>query len=51
MCPAVLLPPQLLMCPGADVLAILGTGKQAMAHYNVFTEMFPFKEVITISYK
>lgn len=36
---------KLLMCPGADVLAILGTGKQAMAHYNVFTEMFPFKEV------
>ncbi|KAM6898219.1 ketimine reductase mu-crystallin isoform 1-T3 [Lycodopsis pacificus] len=36
---------KLLMCPEAEVLAILGTGKQAMTHYNVFTEMFPFKEV------
>ncbi|KAK5905721.1 hypothetical protein CgunFtcFv8_001650 [Champsocephalus gunnari] len=36
---------KLLMCPGAEVLAILGTGAQAMSHYNVFTEMFSFKEV------
>ncbi|XP_017273897.1 ketimine reductase mu-crystallin [Kryptolebias marmoratus] len=36
---------KLLMCPGADVLAILGTGKQALSHYSVFTEMFSFKEV------
>ncbi|KAJ4940627.1 hypothetical protein JOQ06_026924 [Pogonophryne albipinna] len=36
---------KLLMCPEAEVLAILGTGAQAMSHYNVFTEMFSFKEV------
>ncbi|XP_037546700.1 ketimine reductase mu-crystallin [Nematolebias whitei] len=36
---------KLLMSPGAEVLSILGTGKQALSHYNVFTEMFPFKEV------
>ncbi|XP_070708596.1 ketimine reductase mu-crystallin [Pempheris klunzingeri] len=36
---------KLLMRPGAEVLAILGTGKQALSHYNVFTEMFSFKEV------
>lgn len=36
---------QLLMRPEAEVLAILGTGKQALSHYNVFTEMFSFKEV------
>ncbi|XP_033962571.1 ketimine reductase mu-crystallin [Pseudochaenichthys georgianus] len=36
---------KLLMCPGSEVLAILGTGAQAMSHYNVFTEMFSFKEV------
>ncbi|XP_073346454.1 ketimine reductase mu-crystallin [Pagrus major] len=36
---------KLLMRPGAEVLAILGTGAQALSHYNVFTEMFPFKEV------
>ncbi|KAK9530612.1 hypothetical protein VZT92_012103 [Zoarces viviparus] len=36
---------KLLMCPGAEVLAILGTGQQALTHYNVFTDMFPFKEV------
>ncbi|XP_072312371.1 ketimine reductase mu-crystallin [Eucyclogobius newberryi] len=36
---------KLLMSPDAEVLAILGTGKQAMSHYNVFTEMFLFKEV------
>lgn len=33
------------MRPEAEVLAILGTGHQALSHYNVFTEMFPFKEV------
>lgn len=38
---------QLLMHPDAEVLAILGSGLQAMSHYNVFTEMFPFKEVKT----
>ncbi|KAL6095265.1 crym [Pungitius sinensis] len=36
---------KLLMSPGAQVLAILGTGKQALSHYHIFTEMFPFKEV------
>lgn len=36
---------QLLMNPEAEVLVILGTGKQALSHYNVFTEMFSFKEV------
>uniref|UniRef100_G3P4U2 Ketimine reductase mu-crystallin n=1 Tax=Gasterosteus aculeatus aculeatus TaxID=481459 RepID=G3P4U2_GASAC len=36
---------KLLMRPGAEVLAILGTGKQALTHYHIFTEMFPFKEV------
>ncbi|KAA8581769.1 hypothetical protein FQN60_003350 [Etheostoma spectabile] len=35
----------LLMRPEAEVLAILGTGKQAFSHYNAFTEMFSFKEV------
>ncbi|XP_042364397.1 ketimine reductase mu-crystallin [Plectropomus leopardus] len=34
-----------LMDPEAKVLAILGTGKQALSHYNAFTEMFSFKEV------
>ncbi|XP_023805338.1 ketimine reductase mu-crystallin isoform X1 [Oryzias latipes] len=36
---------KLLMPPQAEVLAILGTGKQALSHYRVFTEMFLFKEV------
>lgn len=36
---------QLLMHPEAEVLTILGTGKQALSHYDVFTEMFAFKEV------
>lgn len=36
---------QLLMHPDAEVLAILGSGHQAVSHYNVFTEMFSFKEV------
>ncbi|XP_054877199.1 ketimine reductase mu-crystallin [Poeciliopsis prolifica] len=36
---------KLLMAPGAEVLAILGTGTQALSHFNVFTEMFSFKEV------
>ncbi|XP_071402560.1 ketimine reductase mu-crystallin [Centroberyx affinis] len=34
-----------LMPAGAEVLAILGTGTQALSHYNAFTEMFTFKEV------
>ncbi|XP_015253637.1 PREDICTED: ketimine reductase mu-crystallin [Cyprinodon variegatus] len=36
---------KLLMPPGAEVLTILGTGKQALSHYKVFTEIFSFKEV------
>ncbi|KAK5850610.1 hypothetical protein PBY51_001475 [Eleginops maclovinus] len=36
---------KLLMCPEAEVLAILGSGVQALSHYEVFTEMFSFKEV------
>lgn len=36
---------KLLMRPDAEVLAILGSGRQALSHYSVFTEMFPFKEV------
>uniref|UniRef100_A0A8C6TMA7 Ketimine reductase mu-crystallin n=1 Tax=Neogobius melanostomus TaxID=47308 RepID=A0A8C6TMA7_9GOBI len=36
---------KLLMCPDAEILTILGTGKQALSHYNVFTEVFSFKEV------
>lgn len=40
---------QLLMPPGAEVLAILGAGHQALSHYNVFTEMFSFKEVQFVS--
>ncbi|CAL8283694.1 unnamed protein product [Merluccius merluccius] len=34
-----------LMPAQAEVLAILGTGRQALSHYNVFTEIFSFKEV------
>ncbi|XP_041670857.1 ketimine reductase mu-crystallin [Cheilinus undulatus] len=36
---------KLLMRPEAEVLAILGTGHQALSHYNAFTEIFSFKEV------
>ncbi|CAN9508613.1 unnamed protein product [Ophioblennius macclurei] len=36
---------KLLMYPGAEILTILGAGKQARSHYDVFTQMFPFKEV------
>ncbi|XP_028990350.1 ketimine reductase mu-crystallin [Betta splendens] len=36
---------KLLMRPKAEVLAILGTGRQALSHYNIFNEMFSFKEV------
>ncbi|XP_026170577.1 ketimine reductase mu-crystallin [Mastacembelus armatus] len=42
---------KLLMRPDAEVLAILGTGKQALSHYNVFTEMFSFKEVRVWSHR
>ncbi|XP_072916219.1 ketimine reductase mu-crystallin [Hemitrygon akajei] len=28
-----------------DVLCILGTGAQAMSHYQIFTQIFPFKQV------
>ncbi|CAL8260644.1 unnamed protein product [Arctogadus glacialis] len=34
-----------LMPAQAEVLAILGTGNEALSHYNVFTEIFTFKEV------
>ncbi|XP_035518136.1 ketimine reductase mu-crystallin [Morone saxatilis] len=36
---------KLLMRPEAEVLTILGSGLQALSHYNVFTEMFSFKEI------
>ncbi|XP_030019042.1 ketimine reductase mu-crystallin-like [Sphaeramia orbicularis] len=36
---------KLLMRPGTEVLAILGSGQQARSHYTVFTEIFSFKEV------
>ncbi|CAL9698882.1 unnamed protein product [Knipowitschia caucasica] len=36
---------KLLMRPDAEVLAVLGTGNQAKSHYDVFTEVFQFKEV------
>ncbi|KAF7663013.1 hypothetical protein LDENG_00219260 [Lucifuga dentata] len=36
---------KLLMSPEAEILTILGTGKQALSHYHVFTELFSFKEV------
>lgn len=36
---------KLLMRPESEVLTILGSGKQALTHYSVFTEMFSFKEV------
>lgn len=36
---------QLLMRPDAEVLTILGTGRQGVTHYDIFTEMFSFKEV------
>lgn len=39
---------QLLMRPDAEVLTILGTGRQALSHYNVFMEIFLFKEVIEL---
>lgn len=42
---------KLLMHPGAEVLTILGTGKQALSHYNVFTEVFSFKEVRVWSHR
>ncbi|XP_028670009.2 ketimine reductase mu-crystallin isoform X1 [Erpetoichthys calabaricus] len=31
--------------PQADILCILGSGQQAVGHYEVFMEMFSFKEV------
>ncbi|XP_030813939.1 ketimine reductase mu-crystallin [Camarhynchus parvulus] len=36
---------KLLMPPFAEVLCILGAGVQAYSHYDIFTELFPFKEV------
>ncbi|KFQ29963.1 Ketimine reductase mu-crystallin, partial [Mesitornis unicolor] len=36
---------KLLMPPFAEVLCILGAGVQARSHYDIFTELFIFKEV------
>ncbi|NWI86169.1 CRYM reductase, partial [Pitta sordida] len=36
---------QLLMPACAEVLCILGAGVQAYSHYEIFTELFTFKEV------
>ncbi|KAL4624577.1 ketimine reductase mu-crystallin [Arapaima gigas] len=36
---------QLLMPAQAQVLCILGSGSQAASHYEVFTQMFSFKEI------
>lgn len=36
---------KLLMPPKAEVLCILGSGAQAVSHFEVFTEMFHFKEI------
>ncbi|KYO30619.1 ketimine reductase mu-crystallin [Alligator mississippiensis] len=36
---------KLLMPPSAEVLCILGAGVQAHSHYDIFTELFSFKEV------
>ncbi|XP_054127107.1 ketimine reductase mu-crystallin [Melozone crissalis] len=36
---------KLLMPPFAEVLCILGAGVQAYSHYDIFTELFTFKEV------
>ncbi|KAM8962348.1 ketimine reductase mu-crystallin [Pelodytes ibericus] len=36
---------KLLNSPPADVLCILGTGAQALSHYQAFTQQFVFKEI------
>ncbi|XP_062444376.1 ketimine reductase mu-crystallin isoform X2 [Rhea pennata] len=36
---------KLLMPASAEVLCILGAGVQAYSHYDIFTELFTFKEV------
>ncbi|KAG7491849.1 hypothetical protein MATL_G00007910 [Megalops atlanticus] len=36
---------KLLMPASAEVLCILGSGPQAVSHYEVFTEMFSFREI------
>ncbi|KAJ8363836.1 hypothetical protein SKAU_G00126670 [Synaphobranchus kaupii] len=36
---------KLLMPPKAEVLCILGSGHQAISHYEIFTQMFFFKEI------
>ncbi|KAJ8283955.1 hypothetical protein COCON_G00028050 [Conger conger] len=36
---------KLLMPPKAEVLCILGSGGQAVSHYEIFTQMFFFKEI------
>lgn len=40
---------QLLMPAFAEVLCILGAGVQAYSHYDIFTELFTFKEVTDTS--
>lgn len=40
---------QLLMPAFAEVLCILGAGVQAYSHYDIFTELFTFKEVTATS--
>ncbi|NWR93993.1 CRYM reductase, partial [Furnarius figulus] len=40
---------KLLMPAFAEVLCILGAGVQAYSHYEIFTELFPFKEVMDTS--
>ncbi|KAM3592431.1 uncharacterized protein V6R79_018516 [Siganus canaliculatus] len=42
---------KLLMRPDAEVLAILGSGNQALSHYKAFTETFSFKEVRVWSHR
>lgn len=37
---------QLLMPAFAEVLCILGAGVQAYSHYEIFMELFTFKEVM-----
>ncbi|XP_023687034.2 ketimine reductase mu-crystallin isoform X2 [Paramormyrops kingsleyae] len=36
---------QFLRPPHAEVLCILGSGSQALSHYEIFTQMFSFKEI------
>ncbi|XP_048870913.1 ketimine reductase mu-crystallin [Brienomyrus brachyistius] len=36
---------KLLRPPHTEVLCILGSGSQALSHYEIFTQMFSFKEI------